>query len=80
MRNIFKYFIFIYLIVNISLINVNAECSYQERKDLLNSAKNIEAFFEYDNLSNKFKMNLFNIDTEKFYIEIENNLKLAIAN
>lgn len=42
MKKVFNYGIFILLLSFIFVINVNAECSYQERKQLLNEAKAVD--------------------------------------
>ena len=42
MKNIFNYALFVILLLFIFVINVNAECSYQERKELLNEAKAVD--------------------------------------
>lgn len=65
--NIFLVVIFSFIF----LINVNAECSYQERKELLEKAKKIEAFFEPDVDSSRFIFKLFNLDDD-LYVHLEN--------
>lgn len=71
MKKIFKYILFTFLLSFIYTFNVNAECSYQERKELLEKAKNVEAFFEPDVDNNKFVFYLFNLDNDLF-VELEN--------
>lgn len=46
MKNIFNYALFVILLSFIFVIKVNAECSYQERKDLLNEAKAVDISVE----------------------------------
>lgn len=46
MKKIFICFYSLFIIYFMNILNCNAECSYQERKDLLNSAKNVEIFYE----------------------------------
>ena len=47
MNKIFRYVLFI-IISFICINNVNAECSYKERKELLNAAKNLEIGYDID--------------------------------
>ena len=44
MNKVINYGLFLIFLSFIFVINVNAECSYQERKELLNEAKNVEAY------------------------------------
>ena len=46
MKKVFNYGIFMLLLSFIFVINVNAECSYQERKQLLNDVKNVTVAYE----------------------------------
>lgn len=46
MKNIFSYALFVILLSFIFVINVNAECSYQERKELLNEAKAVDIGYD----------------------------------
>lgn len=71
MKNIFSYALFVILLSFILVINVNAECSYQERKELLNEAKAVEAYFEPDLENNKFNFYLYNL-TDNIYVKLEN--------
>lgn len=44
-----RIFMYLYIIIVFSFINclyINADCSYQERKDLLNAAKNVSVSFD----------------------------------
>ena len=52
--------------------NVNAECSYQERKELLDKAKNLEIFFEPNVNDKYFTFNLYNLDND-LYVIISND-------
>jgi len=76
MKNIGKYIIFIYILSFLCMFNVKAECSYQERKDLLNVAKNIDISVEPIEVSVEkgnydFKFNIANI-TEDIFIKYYN--------
>lgn len=46
MKRVFNYLLVIILFSFIFIMNANAECSYQERRDLLNDAKNIDISFD----------------------------------
>ncbi len=46
MKNITRYLLFVLFISCIFISKVNAECSYQERKDLLNAAKGVDIGYE----------------------------------
>lgn len=48
--------------------NVNAECSYQERKELLDKAKNLEMFFEPNVNDKYFTFNMYNLDNDLYVI------------
>lgn len=48
MRKITNYVIVFLLTFIVINFNVYAECSYQERKDLLNASKNVDIFYEID--------------------------------
>jgi len=48
MKKKFKYFYILIIVSFINLLNCNAECSYQERKDLLNDAKNVNIYYEIE--------------------------------
>ena len=67
-------FLFVlFLSVFIFRVKVYAECSYDERKTLLNKTKKIEVFFE-PNLEKKyFEFKLYNLDKD-LYLTITNNL------
>ena len=52
--------------------NVNAECSYQDRKELLDKAKNLEIFFEPNVNDKYFTFNLYNLDND-LYVIISND-------
>lgn len=71
MNRITKYIIFTFLLTFIFMFNVKAECSYQERKDLLNLAKNIDISVEPIEVSVEkgnydFKFNIANINEDIF--------------
>lgn len=63
--------IFTFLICLSFSIIANAECSYNERKELLAEAKKIEAVFTPDYENNKFVFNMFNL-SKNLYVELEN--------
>ena len=46
MKKIFNCLLFSYLFTFINLINVNAECSYEERKNMLNISKGVDISVE----------------------------------
>ena len=70
MKKNIKYILFV-VFMFVFINNVNAECSYQDRKDLLERAKEVEVFFEPD-LNNKyFTFNLYNLDND-LYVDIVN--------
>ena len=71
MKKITNYILFSYLLTFIFMFNANAECSYEERRELLNQAKNIEAYFEADVEDNKFVFYLFNLNSD-LYVSLEN--------
>ena len=73
MKKNIKY-ILLFVIFMFGFVNrVNAECNYQERKNLLEKSKDIEVYFEPD-LNNKyFVFNLYNLDNE-LYVNIYNFL------
>lgn len=66
MGNILKYTLFTVLLTFIYTFNVNADCSYQERKDLLNQVKNVDAYFEPDLENQKFVFKLYNLTPDIF--------------
>lgn len=61
MKRVFNYLMVICLFSFIFIINANAECSYQERKDLLNQAKNVEIWYEIN--TKKVNEEIINSDT-----------------
>ena len=61
MRRFVNYIIFLVLITIISIFDVNAECSYNERKELLNNAKNVDIFIELK--TKKDYIDTLNIET-----------------
>jgi len=71
MNKITKYILFTYLLMFFCMFNVNADCSYQERKEMLNEAKEVEAFFEADIDNNKFVFYIYNL-TDNIYVALEN--------
>lgn len=72
MKKIFN-MLFVVFVVSFFMINyVNADCSYQEKKDMLNNSKLIETFFDVDLFFNKFTFNLYNL-SDDLYVEIEND-------
>lgn len=72
MKKNIKYILSFMVFIFCFVCNVNAECSYQERKNMLDVAKGVEAYFEPD-LNNKyFTFNLYNLD-ESIYVVINNS-------
>ncbi len=72
MQKNIKYIIVIFVFMFVFSNVVNAECNYQERKNLLEKSKDIEVYFEPD-LNNKyFVFNLYNLDDE-LYVNIYNS-------
>lgn len=72
MKNNIKYIFLIVIFMFIFVNKVNAECTYQDRKELLEKAKEVEVFFEPD-LNNKyFIFNLYNLDSD-LYVDIYNS-------
>lgn len=49
MKKVINYICFFIIFLFIFIINSNAECSYQERKDLLNAAKNVDIYYDIEN-------------------------------
>ena len=71
MRKSIKLFLTFSLLFTLFVVRVNAECSYQERKELLSEAKNVDAFFEVDLDNNKFIFNLYNL-SDNLFVELVN--------
>ena len=72
MMKIIKYILFSFILTFILNFNVNAECSYQDRKQMLEEANNIEAFFDADLDNNKFVFYIYNL-TDNLYLSLENS-------
>lgn len=74
MINIKKiYFLFAIILILFGFnITVKAECSYEERKELLQEAKNVEANIEYNTLTNSFDFKIYNL-TQNLYAEINDS-------
>ena len=70
MMKCINYIIFFVLITLVSIFDVNADCSFEKRKELLSKANNIEAYFEPDVENNKFKFYLYNLDND-LYVNLE---------
>lgn len=71
MKKVFNYGLFVLILSFVFINNVNAECSYQERKSLLNEAKSVEAYFEPDLENNKFNLYIYNL-TDNIFAKLEN--------
>ena len=69
MKRVFNYFIFTFFIFILFLCKVNADCSYQDRKQMLSDAKNVQAFFDVDLDNNKIVFNLYNL-TDDLFVEL----------
>lgn len=70
MKRLIKY-VFIIFVFSIFILDVNADCSYQERKKLLEEAKNVDAYFEADVDNKLFNFYLYNL-TDNLFVQIEN--------
>lgn len=71
MEKFIKCFFIMFFCNFIFISKVSAECSYDERRDLLNKAKNIDAYFEPDLNNNSFVFYLYNLDND-LYVNLEN--------
>lgn len=74
MKKILNYGLCLMLLSFIFINSVDAECSYQERKQLLNEAKSVDISVEpilNDNNEYDFKFNVINI-TEDFFVKYYN--------
>ena len=71
MLRLINYFLVMVILSFLFISNVFAECSFKERKELLNQAKNVEAYFEPDLDNNKFSFYLYNL-TDDIYAELVN--------
>lgn len=80
MKKVFMYICILFVFSFINVSSMNAECSYQERKDLLNAAKKVDVSFEIK--SEKKIENVFDAFTqEEKQIEVETNyFNLNIVN
>lgn len=63
MKKVFNYGLFVLILSFVFINNVNAECSYQERKSLLNDAKSVDISF--DVVSEEKEMTGINPNTEE---------------
>ena len=66
MNRVVNYLMYLFLFFFILVSSVNAECSYQERKNLLNEAKSVDIVFNVD--SRKEKIETVNPNTEEIEI------------
>ncbi len=73
MKKIVKLLIFTFILSFSLNFNVYAECTYEERTEISNDARNIEAFFEADLNNNKFIFYMYNL-TDNLYVDISSNL------
>ena len=91
MRKPIKLFLTFSLLFTLFVVRVNAECSYQERKELLNEAKNVDAFFEINNevvsreIINPNTEEHETIEEKKYYLtlnvsNITNNFFIKVIN
>jgi len=86
MNRIIKYITFTFLLTFLFIFNVKAECSYQERKDLLNAAKNVDISIEPVEVSVEkgvydFKFNIANVTNDIFikYYNLNNGIEKYIS-
>ena len=80
MRKIFNYSLFFILLSFIFINSVNAECSYQERKQLLNEAKAVDINFDVHNKEEKIVGINPNTELEEEYITTTYFFKMNILN
>ena len=73
MKHTIKKFLFFIFIMFIFLNKINADCTFEERQELLKEANNIEAYFDADVNHNIFLFNLYNLN-ENLYVDITNSL------
>ena len=71
MKRVCKYLLFSILITFIFINKINAECSFDERKELLEKTKDVVGYFEPDVSNNKFVFYLYNLDNDLF-VRLEN--------
>lgn len=77
MKKKFIYLFFCVFISFIFIVDSNAECSYQERKDLLNATKEVKIFFEVDKRKSEF---INTEDIPDYHGQDEYYLKLNVVN
>lgn len=78
MNRIIKYITFTFLLTFLFIFNVKAECSYQERKDLLNAAKNVDVFVSPKAVTKKITgTNSFDEEIEFEYEEYSYDFTIA---
>lgn len=80
MNRITKYIIFTYLLMFLCIFNVKAECSYQERKALLNAAKDVDVSFSVESEEVDFKSINPNTDKEEIIKKTKYYFNLNIVN
>jgi len=79
MNRITKYIVFTYFLTFLFIFNVKAECSYQERKDLLNAAKNVDIYYDIkENISTSIGTNTYG--EELTYEDVSYEIIFNIAN
>ena len=70
---ILKRIVFIVFMTMIFLNKVNATCTYEEKQELSEESKTINAYFEADVSNNIFKFNLVNL-SENLYVVLSNDI------
>ena len=80
MNKIIKYITITILLTFIFIYNVQAECSYQERKDLLNAAKNVDVSFNIESEEVDFKSINPNTDKEEIIKKTKYYFNLNVVN
>lgn len=79
MKKFFDYMFFIILLCFIFINKVNAECTYKERKQLLNLAKNVDVFYEIKEIENKSTgVNSYGEELE--YTEVNYEIVFFVSN
>ncbi len=80
MKKIFNYSLFLILLSFIFINNVDAECSYQERKQLLNEAKAVDISFEVYDKEEKIVGINPNTEQEEIYTTTTYFFKMNVSN
>lgn len=79
MKKVINYVCFTIIFSFIFIMNTNAECSYQERKDLLNQAKSVDVSFEVVEKEEEYTLINPNTGEEGQYSKTLYSFKLNVA-